>query len=172
MAIKVCTKCGIKRDSGEFYGNQSWCKPCYKAWHRARYQPKHGTDDAPRDCAWCGASYQPKTRRVSLYCSSECKAAERRETGAQRAQHLLRKYGITPDDYDRMLAEQGGGCAICGAAPTEQKAKYRTFLHVDHCHDTGAVRGLLCGEHNLLIGRFNDDPALLRKAADYIERKR
>lgn len=68
-----------------------------------------------------------------------------------------------------MLAAQGGGCAICGVVPSEQKAKYRSFLHVDHCHVTGRVRGLLCGEHNLLLGRFNDNPALLRLAAAYLE---
>ena len=68
-----------------------------------------------------------------------------------------------------MLAAQGGTCALCDATPESQRAKYQTYFHVDHCHDTGRVRGLLCGEHNMLLGRFNDDPDLLRRAADYID---
>lgn len=166
---KICTKCNQAKASDDFYARQSWCKSCYREWHRSRYTPKNGTDDAPRDCVWCGASYRPKTRRHSTYCSSACKAAERKATGKGREQYLLRKYGITHADYESMLAAQGGGCAICGATPPEQAAKYRTFLHVDHCHDTGRVRGLLCGEHNLMLGRFNDDPILLRRAADYLD---
>jgi hypothetical protein len=81
----------------------------------------------------------------------------------------MRKYGISIDDYEALLAAQGGTCALCDATPATQSAKYRTYLHVDHCHATGRVRGLLCGEHNLLIGRFNDDPQRLRAAADYID---
>jgi hypothetical protein len=91
----------------------------------------------------------------------------RRESGHTRNGHLLRKYGITVQDYDRMLAAQGGGCAICGKRPDEQ-TRYRAFLHVDHCHDTGRVRGLLCDQHNLLLGRWEHDPYLLRRAAAYL----
>lgn len=68
-----------------------------------------------------------------------------------------------------MLAEQGGGCALCGKKPEEQK-RYSKFLHVDHDHDTGRVRGLLCDRHNLLIEQWGHDPALLRRAAAYLER--
>ena len=66
-----------------------------------------------------------------------------------------------------MLTAQSGGCAICGRKPEQQK-RYQT-LHVDHCHETGKVRGLLCDQHNLLLGQFNDDPKLLRRAADYLD---
>lgn len=90
------------------------------------------------------------------------------ESGAAREAHLRRSYGIAQADYDAMLAAQGGGCAICGKTAEQQK-RYTNYLHVDHCHATGRVRGLLCDQHNLLLGRFNDDPALLRKAADYLE---
>lgn len=172
-----CGRCKELKDEGEFSPsyrgrNGTWCRACFAAFSRGEpgAKPLH---DA-RKCVECGAMFHPKTLKANSLglCSRACKEMARKKSGAARAGHLLRKYGITTEDYDRMLAEQGGGCAVCGATPTEQKAKYRTFLHVDHCHDTGAVRGLLCGEHNLLIGRFNDDPALLRKAADYIERLR
>ncbi len=82
--------------------------------------------------------------------------------------HALRRFGITADDYDRMLAAQGGGCAICGIKTVTQKG--RKNFHVDHCHATGVVRGLLCHMCNVGLGAFKDEPARLRRAADYIER--
>jgi Recombination endonuclease VII len=73
-------------------------------------------------------------------------------------------YGITPDQYQALLTAQGGGCAICGAAPGKRR------LHVDHDHATGTVRGVLCGGCNMGIGRFGDDTRLLANAAAYLER--
>ena len=82
-----------------------------------------------------------------------------------RRAHLRAKYGLTPADYDWMLAGQGGGCAICGEpAPDGQS------LHVDHCHDTGRVRGLLCFNCNAGLGMFDHDGARLGAAAAYLRR--
>ncbi len=67
------------------------------------------------------------------------------------------------DDYDALLALQGGVCAIC--------SKNRP-LGVDHCHLFNEVRGLLCNKCNLGLGMFDDDPDRLRAAADYLERSR
>lgn len=72
-----------------------------------------------------------------------------------------RRYGLDEAALDAMLEQQGGKCAICGND---------TRLEVDHCHDTGRVRGLLCGGCNRGIGMFGDAPARMRAAADYIER--
>jgi hypothetical protein len=58
----------------------------------------------------------------------------------KRNYNLMKNYGITSDDYDRMLEEQDGKCAICGSPSTNSRSKY--FM-VDHDHDTGEVRGLL-----------------------------
>lgn len=73
------------------------------------------------------------------------------------------KYGLMPDDYDRMASAQQGLCFLCG-----RKAK----LYVDHDHVTGRVRRLLCPTCNVGIGHLGDDPARLRAAADYIESHR
>lgn len=80
------------------------------------------------------------------------------ETG--RWANLLKKFGLTPDAYGRLLAEQGGVCAICATG---------TKFDVDHDHESGAVRGLLCRRCNLLLGNVADDSALLRAAAEYLE---
>lgn len=77
--------------------------------------------------------------------------------------HRNYKYGMTVEIYERMSAEQNHVCAICGGLPTRTKN-----LHVDHCHETGVVRGLLCDSCNLGLGKFRDDPVMLDKAAAYL----
>jgi hypothetical protein len=77
--------------------------------------------------------------------------------------HLLRKFGITLDDYNAMLQRQGGVCAICHRPPTGQR------LAVDHSHSTGNNRGLLCFDCNVALGKFEDNPDRLRAAAMYLE---
>lgn len=66
-------------------------------------------------------------------------------------------------DFDRMLAEQGGRCAICG---TEEPGSRQ--WNVDHCHETGRVRGLLCTACNTGIGHLRDDPGILLSAMTYL----
>jgi len=83
--------------------------------------------------------------------------------------HLKRSYGITQAQYEEMLAEQGGGCAICGTDVFGDNQHGSMSAAVDHDHDTGVVRGLLCRECNTTLGRMKDNPELLRRAADYIE---
>jgi len=67
---------------------------------------------------------------------------------SHRDSRFLRLYGITLDEYEERLAAQGGVCARCGQEPGQLR------LAVDHCHVTGAVRGLLCGSCNTYLGRL------------------
>lgn len=79
-------------------------------------------------------------------------------------------YGISLEEYNDMLDLQGGVCAICGNQEVIlDKKGERIMLAVDHDHETGAVRGLLCSYCNTAIGGFFDDSTLLRKAADYLD---
>lgn len=85
----------------------------------------------------------------------------------QRKYQLRDKYGITEEQYDEMLAAQEGKCAICSTdKPT---GKWKVFA-IDHCHDTGKVRGLLCNECNRGMGLLRDAPELLIKAAEYLNK--
>lgn len=79
--------------------------------------------------------------------------------------HLFKNYGMTQEDYDEMLVSQNYSCAICGDSPPYT-------LNVDHCHTTGVVRGLLCWECNIGIGKFKDDTNLLLKTIEYLEASR
>jgi hypothetical protein len=71
----------------------------------------------------------------------------------------MRQYGITPDEYDALFEKQHGACAIC---------RSNTDLVIDHNHQTGVVRGLLCASCNKALGFFIDDPDVALRAASYL----
>lgn len=81
-----------------------------------------------------------------------------------RRRTLKRKYGITLEQYKEALIQQEGVCKIC-----EGESTGRGIFHVDHCHKTGKVRGLLCSKCNTGIGMLGDNPKLLMKAILYLE---
>lgn|SRR5208282_745974 len=79
--------------------------------------------------------------------------------------NLQRKFGISAAEYGRLLAAQGGVCAIC-TGPVGRRTASR--LMVDHNHKTNKVRGLLCQRCNMGIGQFRDDPNLMARAVEYL----
>lgn len=85
----------------------------------------------------------------------------------KRKADLKKFYGITLEDYDRILAAQGGKCAICGADEPD-KTGYRKHFDVDHCVSTGRIRGIICTNCNNALGRFQHDENLLMKAIMYL----
>jgi len=90
----------------------------------------------------------------------------------RRRQHLHYEYGMTPEQYGAMFEACGGLCAICGKPETRTgRTGSILALAVDHDHDTGAVRGLLCATCNTAVGLLNDDPQLLAAATAYLMRK-
>lgn len=94
---------------------------------------------------------------------------ERRYKGndKEQQQHGLGfPYRITIDTYEKLLSEQGGACAVCRYVPGEGSKR----LHVDHCHDSGTIRGLLCNNCNSAIGNAKESAARLRELAEYLER--
>jgi hypothetical protein len=110
----------------------------------------------------------PEYRKQKCEESRAHWAARKDEVNARkRAEqvHLKHRYGMSPLDYDALLALQGGVCAIC-------KKKSKRRLVVDHCHSRHRVRGLLCHKCNLGLGMFDDDIERLRSAIAYLERSR
>lgn len=119
---------------------------------------------APEGTKWCSGCerFLPIEEFYANAASDDglvhrCKVCYGVET---RKHALLRLYGLTPEDVERMKREQGGRCLIC-----KGKAK----LHVDHDHDSGKVRGLLCGPCNRALGMFRDNPKVLRRAVRYLK---
>jgi hypothetical protein len=88
----------------------------------------------------------------------------------RRRYSRLRKYGLTPEGFDAILALQGDRCAIC-RSKSPKSARNGTWC-VDHDHVTGQVRGLLCNLCNRAVGMFQDDPKIIRAAVRYVERHR
>lgn len=116
-------------------------------------------------------STTPGTKKS--YYRGECKPCYNKRVAAwyHKNKHglaftrmLKSKFGITADEYYAILKTQGGGCAICGRNNTKRR------LAVDHCHDTGKVRGILCHYCNQAIGQFKHDQSLLKSAIDYLEK--
>jgi hypothetical protein len=88
------------------------------------------------------------------------KATYERLYGGTRHYHLRRRYGIGADEFDDLVRRQGGACAICGRPDPE---------HVDHDHETGEVRGILCFNCNGGLGQFRDSIEALLAAAVYLD---
>lgn len=143
MTTKVCPSCKTEKPFSEY-------------WHR---RDRNGP--ASR-CKPCSTDAQRAWRRTQPDYDKRRYQVVKVET---RERHLVRKYGTTLAAYDAMLAAQGGKCAICHTTPDTQR--YGVF-HVDHCHTTGQVRGLLCRGCNHVLGHLKDDPAALRNAIDYL----
>ncbi|MFE8944509.1 endonuclease VII domain-containing protein [Streptomyces sp. NPDC007856] len=126
----------------------------------------------PRPCCICNEQI-PRTRsKRATTCSDECQKARiakyHRSYYSENADQwrtfdLGRKYGLTPEEYDRLLAAAGERCAICRREPPAGKR-----LVVDHDHDTSAVRGLLCQNCNVMIGMAQENPETLANAIVYL----
>jgi hypothetical protein len=181
MDTKQCSKCKETKPltSDHFYkqknspsGFGGYCKPCSKVVNKNWRDTKGKTvfdklehSKTHRVCRDCLIAYPNKDMgyrhkkgwRWRSYCSS-CGSARTREY------NLKRIYGISSDDYESMLEAQNGVCWIC------QKSE-DVKLSVDHDHDTGKVRGLLCNRCNRGIGNFDDEPELLQRAVYYLTKK-
>lgn len=160
-----CAEAGCSRPTV----GQGWCEAHYSKYVRnPRRKAARAAAKGTRVCEWCGGPISTERRDRASYCSRKCKEQSWQAAGGARAASLAHyyrsQYGLSLDDVERMRA---GGCAICGATGSVGR---HGQLHVDHCHTTGRVRGILCHSCNLGIGNFKDDPDLLRKAIAYLER--
>jgi len=142
MIERLCRKCGAAAD----YAKHLFCRPCYSV-------------------------YQQEQRRKHLEKRRDYDKSRPRRPNPSRDRNaaLKRKFGISQDEYDKMLEAQGGVCAICHQE--ERKARHGVImaLAVDHDHETGKVRGLLCNNCNLGIGKFNDNVVYLFSAIAYLK---
>lgn len=82
----------------------------------------------------------------------------------KRHAQRIRKYGLTPATFKALMKSQGWACAICGHTTVSE----RMFPMVDHCHSTGKVRGILCSNCNMGLGKFKDSQELLTRAIAYL----
>ena len=107
--------------------------------------------------SWRTEAQKEQARDVARRWQKEHSTPERRK------RYKLSNRGITPEQYDALVARQGGVCAICQSGFGKKPC-------LDHSHSTEKVRGVLCNNCNAAIGMLRDDPSLLRAAATYLER--
>lgn len=115
---------------------------------------------AERKARYAGMTEEERAAKLAYQ-----KAQYQEKSWRWRRDRMLKKYGMSMQDYEDMVRAQGNRCAICGSEPDEGD---KGVLHVDHCHASGRVRGLLCTSCNNGLGRFGDDPARLARAITYL----
>lgn len=147
MTTKVCGSCKVDKPLNMFNIN------------RSKKNYAHGVYPVCKEC-------QSVKSRLAYQ-----KHRDKRRAGA-RAYHLRKNYNLSLDQFSDLVKEQDGLCACCG-----EKQDYKTVdgkgqeLFVDHCHETGRIRGLLCGRCNTGIGILGDTLDHLKKAVAYLEKR-
>lgn len=147
-------------------------------WQDARRNvvPSIASIERNRERAREWARNNPERNRARVQKWREENPARRQESDSARylqapdkyrERGLQRRYGLTSNEFDALAEKQGGKCAIC--AGVEQVQRKRR-LSVDHDHDTGEVRGLLCSRCNSALGLFQDRLDILEAAAAYLRR--
>lgn len=153
--MKTCVKCEKPKRVGQFYKNKA--RP-------------DGRDEYCKVCRGeVNKDYQKRNKEAKNTRGREHYARHKdrlREEARERYHknfwgHLKRAYGITKAQYERMVKKQKGRCAVCGDRPKRR-------LHVDHDHETGEIRGLLCSGCNGGLGLFKDSIPNLQAAIQYL----
>jgi hypothetical protein len=152
MTEKLCTKCEKTKDISLFFrstnnksGYGSWCK----------------------DCKTSANKEYNRLNKEKVYART--KAYSKARPDMRRKTWLKCAYEMSGEDYEHLRESQNHRCAICGVHESDNLKKK---LYVDHDHVTLKVRGLLCHLCNSALGKFKDDPVLLRRAAQYLETNR
>jgi hypothetical protein len=83
--------------------------------------------------------------------------------------HYLSSYGLTREQVSQMLNEQEHKCALC-SVDLQMKQGFKDSAHVDHCHTTGTVRGILCGNCNTSLGKLGDSVESIQRVLDYLKK--
>ena len=150
---KTCTKCKLEKPEENFKKKGLHCKDCVNKYNRdlRKKNPEFAQRRRDEQRRWRESHPEEYKKR-------------------QRNSHLRRNWNMTLDEYEVMLNKQNGVCAICGKTEELNKGNTRgqISLAVDHDHETGKIRELLCMDCNQTLGRFNDNPEWFLKAAEYL----
>lgn len=165
---KVCAKCRQRKSEADFYkrgssqsGVVSYCKPCVNK--RARRWARDNPEKVKRSAARWYRENREKARGAARRRAGENRG---KYTEHQWASRIKSRYGVTREEYERMVAAQEGKCKICGRGDT---GRVGSKWPIDHDHKTGQVRGLLCVTCNSLLGHAKDSPGILRSAIEYLD---
>ena len=113
----------------------------------------------------------PLKTNDSILRASHCRQCRNESRARHSRTNPNEMYGLTADRYQQLLKQQNGKCAICNGQANSSRIKH-TELCIDHCHETGVVRGLLCSRCNLGIGNFGDNIELMLAAVEYLKSRK
>ncbi len=152
--MKTCLKCGLIKEYSEYHAKRGKPQPQCKAC-RSKYMAKLYLDNREREIAKHKAWYEKNKSAISIKGKKERAANPEKHKLGRR----IKKYGLSKCQYENMLTEQNNSCAIC----------LRPFgiPYIDHCHDSGLVRALLCSQCNTGFGLLQEDVAIFRRCIAY-----
>lgn len=161
-AWKKCSTCQESKPDAAttFFRDDNVCRKCRIATGEKRCTRCHSVKSLD-------AFYRNGKNRWFSMCRRCHDEAHKKNHNYAR---IKREFGLSKEEYEKLLEAQGSVCAICHLPETIVRHGKTLPLHIDHCHRASNVRGLLCADCNIGIGRFHDSPELLRAAADYLER--
>lgn len=150
----------------------------YRAMRRACYMRawRRGEFSGPR-CERCPTPLSGREKRWCRNCRTsvrkdQMRAVANADPQGRRYAQISSRYGLDRTSVDLIWRQQNGSCAVCNAALVFHSASPADTFHVDHDHGSGRVRGFLCADCNVGLGRFGDSPERLLLAAAYLERNR
>ena len=147
--MRTCSICKIKKNSADFSLKNNGCLSSF--------------------CKSCSREYQKNYREKNKDILKEKKKNYHSQTKDYRRWYTLKvRYGITKDDYNKILHSQNGKCAIC--ENTKSGHRNTDEMVVDHCHKTNKVRGLLCNRCNTLLGLIEDNPNFINNVSNYLNK--
>ena len=150
--MKTCSKCNTDLPVDKFPLKGRQCKSCRNEYSREYF--KNNPEAVKR-----------RYESVRKWNENNPEAYALR----QRRGHLKIFWNITVEQYDEMLKKQNSVCAICKKPELSTRGRAKSqSLAVDHCHETGKIRELLCMDCNQTLGRFNDDPSWFIAASEYL----
>lgn len=139
------------------------CRLCGRGLPLSCFYKHRGTTDGHRgECKECHSKRSKEYYR-------EHKAEHRT---VSRRYSIKKLYGITEEDFNNLYESQGGKCAICGKPLDMISANKNNAAHIDHDHETGKVRGILCRFCNIGLGLFKDNLELLDRAKEYLAKSK
>ncbi len=161
------------------------CKQCNGTWYSVEQKTVSGTQCgkyfeqrrvramnlAEKECTLCRKILPAESfpKKDSVYYHSRCRECRNQQRSENQLKQNLREHGVSIEEYESLLSQQNGGCAICGLSNVKHShGKNRVPLVFDHCHVTGKFRGMLCQRCNRALGLIGDNAELLEKSVAYL----
>lgn len=166
VPLKKCKKCGVEQPLANYHAHPKLkyhprCKPC-RAEDQREYYKAHPDKFIAYRARARNETVEERDARIQR---RKDEAPAKRKLAKWRV-HIRKTLGVTAEQYQKLFELQDGKCAICSSKSPGGK---RERFCIDHCHDTGAIRGLLCVSCNSGLGYFKDKIDNLKSAVKYLE---